>query len=103
MHINKKIKNTAFLAVFSIFCAASLSAYQINITVNDEELDFPLEGVKITVKDDSSISTYTDEDGNSITVPLLVLSVLQRNHPDGKQRVHYYFNANTLQRVIRRR
>ena len=24
---------------------------------------------------------YTDEDGNSITVPLLVLSVLQRNHP----------------------
>ena len=37
MHINKKIKNTAFLAVFSIFCAASLSAYQINITVNDRE------------------------------------------------------------------
>lgn len=46
---------------------------------------------------------YTDEDGNSITVPLLVLSVLQRNHPNGKQRVYYYFNANTLQRVIRRR
>ena len=60
MHINKKIKNTAFLAVFSIFCAASLSAYQINITVSDRELEFPLEGVKVTVKNSDTISSETD-------------------------------------------
>ena len=66
MHINKKIKNTAFLAVFSIFCAATLSAYQINITVNDKELEFPLEGVKVTVKNSDTISSETDENGNVI-------------------------------------
>ena len=70
MHLKKIIRNAAFCAAFSIFCATTLSAYQINITVNDEELDIPLEGVRVSVKDYEKINTYTDENGAaSIEIP----------------------------------
>ena len=59
MSPNKKIKNTVMVAAFSFFCAAGLSAYQINITVNDKELEFPLEGVKVVVAGSSELSTFT--------------------------------------------
>ena len=63
MYLSKKIKNAVVVAAFSFFCAASLSAYHINITVNDNELDFPLEGVKVSIKGSEAISAETDENG----------------------------------------
>lgn len=63
MSPNKKIKNAVIVAAFSFFCAAGLSAYQINITVTDKELEFPLEGVKVVVAGSSELSTFTNEDG----------------------------------------
>lgn len=55
MSPKKKIKNAVMLTAFTFFCAAGLSAYQINITVNDKELDFPLEGVKVSVVNSSDL------------------------------------------------
>ena len=66
MHINKKIKSALSSVALLFFCTASLSAYQINITVNDRELEFPLEGVKITVKNSDLVNSETDENGISI-------------------------------------
>lgn len=43
-----------------------------------------------------------DDEGNYVPRTAIVLSSLQRNHPDGKQRVRYYFDAKTLKRIIRR-
>lgn len=63
MNLNKKIKNVVMGTAFSFLCAASLSAYQINVTVNDKELEFPLEGVKVSVTDSSELSTFTNEEG----------------------------------------
>ena len=66
----KKIKNAVVVTAFTFFCAASLSAYQINITVNDKELDFPLEGVKVTVANSDDLATFTNEDGlASLEIP----------------------------------
>ena len=64
MNLNKKIKNAVMSTAFSILCAASLSAYQINVTVNDKELEFPLEGVKVSLKGAEVINAETDENGN---------------------------------------
>ena len=66
MCLKKKIKKAAAVAAFSLIYAAALSAYQINITVNDAELDFPLEGVKVSVANSSSLSSETDADGIAI-------------------------------------
>ena len=66
MSFQKRIKNAIGVIAFTFIGAASLSAYQINVTVNDKELEFPLEGVRITVKNSDSISTYTDENGNAL-------------------------------------
>ena len=65
MYFNKTLRNALSIIAFSILTSASLSAYSINVTVNDEELDFPLEGVKITVKNADSITAQTDENGNA--------------------------------------
>ena len=70
MSPKKKIKNAVMLTAFTFFCAAGLSAYQINITVNDKELDFPLEGVKVSVVNSSDLTTFTDEEGlASLEIP----------------------------------
>ncbi len=66
MHLKKKFKNAVVFAAFTFLCAANLCAYQINITVNDKELDFPLEGVKISVKGSEDLSAETDENGNVV-------------------------------------
>ena len=63
MHLNKKIKKALFSTAFTILCVTSLSAYQISITVNDAELEFPLEGVKVSVKNSADISAETNADG----------------------------------------
>ena len=63
MSLKKKIKNAVMATAFTLFCAAGLSAYQINITVNDKELDFPLEGVKVSLANSSELSTFTNEEG----------------------------------------
>ncbi len=66
----KKIKNAVSILALTFFSAASLSAYQITITVNDNELDFPLEGVKVSVADSAELTSFTDENGiASIEVP----------------------------------
>ena len=70
MFISRKIKNAVTICAFSILCAAGLSAYEITVTVNDKELDFPLEGVHITVKNSDTISADTDVNGTaSIEIP----------------------------------
>ncbi|WP_022931741.1 TonB-dependent receptor [Treponema bryantii] len=70
MHLSKQIKSALSIGALSLFCAASLSAYQINITVNDKELDFPLEGVKVTVANSGDLATFTNEDGlASLEIP----------------------------------
>ena len=56
MHLNKKIKKALFSTAFTLICVTSLSAYSINLTVNDAELEFPLEGVKVSVKNSADIS-----------------------------------------------
>ena len=56
MHLTKKFRSAISILALSIFCAANLCAYSINITVNDAELDFPLEGVKVSVANSSSLS-----------------------------------------------
>lgn len=66
MYLSKKFKGAICVAALSLLCAANLCAYQINITVNDEELDFPLEGVKVSVKNSSDIFAETDMDGIAI-------------------------------------
>ena len=66
MHLYKNFKSAALIAAFSILCAANLCAYQINITVNDAELEFPLEGVKVSVKNSADISAETDSEGLAI-------------------------------------
>lgn len=63
MHLSKKIKKALFSTAFTLLCVTSLSAYQISITVNDAELDFPLEGVKVSVKNSADISAETNADG----------------------------------------
>ena len=63
MHLNKKLKSALSVTALSIFCAANLCAYSINITVNDKELDFPLEGVKVSVKNSNDLTAETDADG----------------------------------------
>ena len=70
MLIRKNIKNAVLVTAFSLFCVTSLNAYQINITVNDNELDFPLEGVKVSVSDSDGLISFTDENGiASIEIP----------------------------------
>jgi len=63
MHLSKKIKKALFSTAFTILCVTSLSAYQIKITVNDAELEFPLEGVKVSVKNSEDLNAETDADG----------------------------------------
>ncbi len=63
MYLYKKLKSALSFTALSIFCAANLCAYSINITVNDKELDFPLEGVKISVKNSNDFTAETDADG----------------------------------------
>ena len=70
MYLNKKIRSAVSVAALSFFCAANLCAYPINITVNDKELDFPLEGVKVSVKNSNDLTAETDEDGiASLEIP----------------------------------
>ena len=69
MHFNQKSKSALSFAALILFCTASLSAYQINLTVNDRELEFPLEGVKVTVKNSDIVNSETDADGN-VTVEI---------------------------------
>ena len=70
MHLSKQIKSALSIGALSLFCAAGLSAYQINITVNDKELDFPLEGVKVSLANSSDLTTFTDEEGlASLEIP----------------------------------
>lgn len=66
MHLNKKLKSALSVTALSIFCAANLCAYSINITVNDKELDFPLEGVKVSVKNSADLAAETDADGLAV-------------------------------------
>ena len=63
MYLKKKLKSALSVIALSIFCAANLCAYSINITVNDKELDFPLEGVKVSVKNSNDLTAETDADG----------------------------------------
>lgn len=63
MYLKKKLKSALSVTALSIFCAANLCAYSINITVNDKELDFPLEGVKVSVKNSNDLTAETDADG----------------------------------------
>ena len=63
MYLKKKLKSALSVTALSIFCAANLCAYSINITVNDKELDFPLEGVKVSVKNSNALTAETDADG----------------------------------------
>lgn len=70
MLISRKTKHAALVAASVFFCAAKLSAYQINITVNDAELDFPLEGVRVSVANTNNLTSETDENGfASIEIP----------------------------------
>lgn len=48
-----KIKSAVSIMALSFFCAANLCAYQIQITVTDKDLDFPLEGVKVSLAEDA--------------------------------------------------
>ncbi len=66
MYLKKKLKSALSVTALSIFCAANLCAYSINITVNDKELDFPLEGVKVSVKNSADIAAETDADGLAV-------------------------------------
>ena len=66
MHLNKKLKSALSVTALSLFCAANLCAYSINITVNDKELDFPLEGVKVSVKNSADLAAETDADGLAV-------------------------------------
>lgn len=66
MYLKKKLKSALSVTALSILCAANLCAYSINITVNDKELDFPLEGVKVSVKNSADIAAETDADGLAV-------------------------------------
>ena len=66
MYLKKKLKSALSVTALSIFCAANLCAYSINITVNDKELDFPLEGVKVSVKNSADLAAETDADGLAV-------------------------------------
>ena len=58
------------LAIVLALAPAILFAGEIKVSAFDKELEIPLEGVKISVKGNSSISAQTDENGFAvITVP----------------------------------
>ncbi len=63
MYLNQKLKSALYSTALFLLCATKLCAYPINIIVNDKELDFPLEGVRISVKNYDDLTTETDTDG----------------------------------------
>lgn len=48
------------------FSAAFLFADELKITVMDKDLDFPLEGAKVSLDSDPKITEIADEDGNAV-------------------------------------
>ena len=53
--------------LFILFLLPALSfAGEIKIIVIDKELDFPLEGVKVSLKGDRKVSALTDEEGTAV-------------------------------------
>ena len=57
----KKILN-----VILTFFPALLFAAELNVTVIDKDLDFPLEGAKITLEKNKEIEAFADGDGNAV-------------------------------------
>lgn len=57
------------------FSAAFLFADELKITVMDKDLDFPLEGAKVSLDSDPKITEIADEDGNAVlSIPDSVFS-----------------------------
>ena len=75
MLITKNIRNAVLVTAFTLFCVTNLNAYQINITVNDNELDFPLEGVKVSVSDSDGLISFTDENAGNSSVEIVIGSL----------------------------
>ena len=49
---------------------ALMFAGELKVTVTDRELDFPLEGAKVSLQSKQSVKAETDEDGNAVlTIP----------------------------------
>lgn len=46
--------------------SAILFAAELKVSVVDKDLDFPLEGVKISLESKSDVSAFSDEDGNAV-------------------------------------
>ena len=54
-----------FFAILFAFAPAFLFAAELKVSVYDKELEIPLEGVKISIKENSSIAAQTDENGEA--------------------------------------
>ena len=55
--------------IFAIM-PALMFAGELKVTVTDRELDFPLEGAKVSLQSKQSVKAETDEDGNAVlTIP----------------------------------
>jgi hypothetical protein len=54
------------LGMIFMFSASFIFAGELKISVIDKELDFPLEGTKLTLESNSKIKTVADEDGNAV-------------------------------------
>ena len=53
-------------AILMIFVPAMFFAGELKVSVIDRELDFPLEGVRVSVKANPSVSAQTDENGEAV-------------------------------------
>ena len=54
-----------FFAILFAFAPAFLFAAELKVSVYDKELEIPLEGVKISIKENSSVAAQTDENGEA--------------------------------------
>jgi len=54
-----------FLSLILTLCPAVLFAAELKIFVIDKDLDFPLEGAKVTLEANPQIAGYADEEGNA--------------------------------------
>ncbi len=63
MYLLRNLKSILSFTLPCVLCTATLSAYPLTVTVNDGELDFPLEGVKVSVNEQNDIASETNEEG----------------------------------------